>query len=106
MISLKSRDEGGPPIAGQALVYPVTDLSSLSTGSYTEFAEGHHLTRAEMEWFRNHYLPDEAAGRNPLASPLLAADLGGLPPARLSPLSATCCGMRAKRTGNVCGKRV
>jgi acetyl esterase len=79
VVSIKSRDEGGPAIAGQVLVYPVTDLSTLATGSYKEFGEGHHLTRAEMEWFRAHYLPDEAAGRNPLASPLLAEDLRGLP---------------------------
>ena len=39
------------------------------------------MTRAEMEWFRTHYLRGEADGRSPLASPLLAPDLRGLPPA-------------------------
>ena len=43
VVALKSRDEDGPAIALQALVYPVTDLSSFDTGSYQEFAEGHGL---------------------------------------------------------------
>jgi len=79
VVARKSRDENGPRIALQALVYPVTDLSSFDTGSYLEFAEDHYLTRDLMIWFRDHYLahPDDA--RDPLASPLLALDLRGLP---------------------------
>ena len=37
------------------------------------------LTEEHMGWYRGHYLPDEAAARDPRASPLLAADLSGLP---------------------------
>lgn len=81
VVSLKSRDERGPAIALQVLVYPVTDLSSFETGSYHEFEDGHNLTRAQMEYYRFHYLTGPEDGLNPHASPILAPDLGGLPPA-------------------------
>jgi acetyl esterase len=90
--AIKSRDENGPKLAFQALVYPVTDLSSFETGSYDEFAEDHYLTRSLMEWFRNHYLADPGDARNPHASPLLARDLGGLPPALV--ITAECDPLR------------
>ncbi len=64
----------------QWLIYPATDLAA-QTASHVSCGEGFLLTRADMEWFRDHYLgdPDEAA--DPRASPLRAADLTGLPPA-------------------------
>ncbi len=43
--------------------------------------EGFLLTRADMEYFRDHYLPDRSDWENPSASPLLAEDLSGLAPA-------------------------
>ena len=81
VISLRSREEHGPAIALQVLVYPVTDLSRFETPSYGEFADGHRLTKAAMEWFRDHYLACPEDGLHPYASPLLATDLHGLPPA-------------------------
>jgi len=92
VISLWSRDEGGPAIALQVMVYPVTDLSSFETPSYQEFATGYSLTKPEMEWFRDNYLPSAEDGRNPHASPLLAADLAGLPPALI--ITAECDPLR------------
>lgn len=92
VISLKSRDENGPDIASQALVYPVTDLSSFDTPSYREFADGYGLTAPEMEWFRAHYLARPEDGHSPHASPLLAADLRGLPPALV--ITAECDPLR------------
>jgi len=79
-VALRLRDEGGPRLAHQMLVYPVTD-ASFETRSYRENGEGYFLTRAGMEWFWNHYLPGPADAANPLASPLRAPDLRGLPPA-------------------------
>ena len=74
-----ARDAGGPAIAGQLLVTPVTDCD-LTRASYTDNAEGYMLTTALMTWFWDHYA-DPAERTDPKASPLLAADLSGLPPA-------------------------
>lgn len=79
-VTLKARDAGGPQIAFQLLVYPVTN-HSFDTPSYTENADGYLLTRDMMRWFWKHYLRDDSDGQDPLASPLRAADLSGLPPA-------------------------
>jgi acetyl esterase len=79
--ALRLRDEGGPPLVGQLLIYPVTDYHTPGTPSYRENAEGYGLTRDTMIWFWDHYLnaPSEAA--QPYVSPLRARDLGRLPPA-------------------------
>jgi acetyl esterase len=92
VMCLKSRDEGGPALALQVLVYPVTNLASFDTPSYREFAEGYYLTRAEMEWFRGHYLARTEDAQSPYASPLLAPDLRGLPPALV--ITAECDTLR------------
>jgi len=92
VMSLKARDESGPAIANQVMIYPVTDLSSFDTPSYHEFAEDHFLTKTEMEWFRGHYLASMDDARNPDASPLLANDLRGLPPAVI--ITAECDPLR------------
>ncbi len=65
--------------AFQLLFFPVTDLST-KHGSYEDFADGYFLTEKQMDWYRNHYLGDHPA-TDPRVSPLLAADLRGLPPA-------------------------
>jgi acetyl esterase len=73
--------DGGPAIAFQLLVYPVTD-AHLGTASMDENAEGYFLSKEVMIWFRGHYLGDGDRG-DPRISPLLASDeaLTGLPPA-------------------------
>ncbi|MBZ5606212.1 MAG: alpha/beta hydrolase [Acidobacteriia bacterium] len=92
VVCLRIRDEGGPAIVSQALIYPVTDLSSFETGSYREFAEGFQLTRSRMEWFRDQYLARPEDARDLYASPLLARDLRGLPPALV--ITAECDPLR------------
>ncbi len=79
--ALRIRDEGGPKLMGQLLIYPVTDHYDAGTPSMTENAEGYGLTRAGMIWFWDHYLASAADAANPHASPLRAADLSRLPPA-------------------------
>lgn len=79
--ALRIRDEGGPPLRGQLLIYPVTDYYDSGAPSLTQNAEGYGLTLAGMTWFWNHYLADPSQAANPHACPMRAADLGGLPPA-------------------------
>ncbi|HBK05088.1 MAG TPA: acetyl hydrolase [Acetobacteraceae bacterium] len=79
--AIRIRDEGGPKLIGQLLIYPVTDYHDSNMPSMTENAEGYGLGRDGMIWFWNHYLADAAAGAHPHASPYRTADLGGLPPA-------------------------
>ena len=79
--ALRARDENGPAIALQVLVYPVVD-HDFTTGSYQQYADaGLFLNRAEMQWFWDHYAPDTDQRSHPHASPLRAADHTRLPPA-------------------------
>jgi acetyl esterase len=80
IMTQRSRDRSGPPIASQALVYPVTD-ADLDTASYTTEENQLLVNRESMIWFWDHYLPDATRRKEPDASPLQAADLSGLPPA-------------------------
>jgi acetyl esterase len=72
--------ERGPELRFQLLVYPVTD-HGFDTPSYLENGEGYFLSAAMMRWFWQQYLEEPSHGADPLASPLRAADLAGLPPA-------------------------
>jgi acetyl esterase len=81
VVAMRARDRGGPALAFQLLIYPVTDLSSFDTDSHRELAESYFLTRASMQWFARHYFASPEHARNPEASPLLAENLSGLPPA-------------------------
>jgi len=80
-----------PAIVCQVLIYPVTN-SSLDTPSYHENATGYVLTREAMRWFWRHYLEREEQGKEPLAAPLLAPSLAGLPPALV--ITAACDPLR------------
>lgn len=79
-VTLMANEKGGPAIAHQLLIYPVTD-HVLETASYHENGEGYFLSRDMMRWFWHHYLDDARDGENPWASPLRAENLAGLPPA-------------------------
>jgi acetyl esterase len=77
-VTLRSRIEG-PPLAAQALVYPVCDAAA-DTASYATNGDGYLLTARDMHWFWDCYLGPDGDPDDPYASPLRAADLGGLPP--------------------------
>ncbi|SEG97061.1 acetyl esterase [Nonomuraea solani] len=80
VVTRRARDEGGPAITLQVLVYPVTDCD-LDNASYSDPANQLMLSRDSMIYFWDHYAPDPAERADPGASPLRAADLSGLPPA-------------------------
>lgn len=75
------RDKGGPAVAFQLLVYPVTDGVNFDTPSYHENGQDYMLTAESMHWFWNHYAPNAEDRQNPYASPLLAENLADLPAA-------------------------
>jgi acetyl esterase len=87
-VAIAARD-AGIKLAGQLLVYPVTDAlgrfaaaaENARFPSRQENAEGYFLSRAVMEWFCGHYLGSEADGADWRASPLRATSLAGVAPA-------------------------
>jgi acetyl esterase/lipase len=76
VLCLLARDRGGPGISHQALLYPATDMTRTSPAA----AHSLIISEPDMLAFRRLYL-GAADPANPLASPLLAADHSGLPPA-------------------------
>lgn len=81
VVSLLARDDGPMPIA-QILIYPAVDARMVSP-SLDTFGEGFFLTKADMFWYRDNYLPDPETHEDIRVSPLLAEDLSGLPPTLL-----------------------
>ena len=81
VVAILGRDAGLRMPLHQLLVYPAT-AAYPQTASQLEFAEGHVLTRRLILWFHDHYL-DYARGDHSdwRWAPLLAPDLGALPPA-------------------------
>jgi acetyl esterase len=63
--ALRLREEGGPVLRGQLLIYPALGNRTPPTPSYVE----------------KHYLAEEAQAANSHVAPLLAPNLSGLPPA-------------------------
>ena len=74
--------EGGPRIAYQLLIYPVTQLGAdAETRSMRENGKGYFLEKEGMDWFTRCYAPDPRHRSDPRLSPLLCTDLKDLPPA-------------------------
>ena len=95
-VALLARD-GGPELAGQLLVYPNTD--QLAEDESMRAADDPYLfNRHSVAWYRQHYLTGPGDAASPLASPLRAESLAGLPPAWSSPPSTTRCATRARPT--------
>jgi acetyl esterase/lipase len=78
---LLARERSGPQISHQTLIYPATDLT-LSSPSIAANASKPVVSGADVLAYRGHYLGDNLdSARDPHASPLLAGDHRGLPPA-------------------------
>ena len=81
-VCLIARDRGGPSLAGQLLEIPGPDHEDGSRyDSWHEFGRGYGLETEGLLAGKAFYFADEADAADPLASPILAPDLSGLPPA-------------------------
>ena len=79
-LCLKLRDENGPRLALQLLEVPALDLT-LTSPSMDRNSTGYGLDLRTIKRLLPYYLPSTEDVTNPYASPLLATDLSGLPPA-------------------------
>jgi len=80
-VAQRARDGGGPALAFQWLIYPALDFTA-DNASVRDNGEGYLLTKAAIDWTRDQYLADPAGeATDPGASPGLASELAGLPPA-------------------------
>jgi acetyl esterase/lipase len=79
-VALRARDEGGPPIAFQLLVYPMLD-DRMDTPSARTYVDPPLLNRADVAQMWEYYLGVDRGEVSPYAAPARAADLSGLPPA-------------------------
>jgi acetyl esterase len=80
VVALLARDQGGPALRFQLLIYPAV-AKDFTLPSMKAYGEGFLLTMPGMHWFWNHYLRLNADARDARACPLLAPSLKGLPPA-------------------------
>ena len=81
---------GAPSLRLQFLVYPPLDYRA-DTPSMRETVDPVFFDRNDLAWCWAHYLAHDSDGESPLASPLRAPDVRGLPPmlvitAELDPL--------------------
>ncbi|MGN9914520.1 alpha/beta hydrolase [Phytohabitans sp. LJ34] len=78
-VTLQARD-AGPALAAQVLVYPNVAYGA-DTPSMRDNTDPFFFNRTSVDWYWGHYLADPADAGDPLASPLRADSLSGLPPA-------------------------
>jgi acetyl esterase/lipase len=83
-LALIAKQRGDVSFVQQSMYYPVTD-AAMNTASYDGFATGYYLSRKEMEWFWDAYLPDKTRRSEITASPNQAStdQVAGLPPTYL-----------------------
>lgn len=80
VVALAARAAGDLPIAFQLLIYPATDMRR-GHSSHTRNGQGYLLTHESMDYYHDHYIDDPRHDLDWRASPLLADDFAGLPPA-------------------------
>ncbi|MBU3146797.1 alpha/beta hydrolase [Clostridium sp. CF012] len=80
-VSQMARDKAGPHITCQVLIYPSTNISQLSTNSWTYFGINYTPTKEDSQKFLSLYTPKIQERKSPYASPILAKDFKKLPDA-------------------------
>jgi len=84
VVALMSKEKGGPEISKQVLLYPTTDMRAGEKHRYPSYeknGEGYFLTRQTMGLFSKLYLQNPDNANSSYASPMVATDVSGLPPA-------------------------
>ena len=77
-VSMMARDKKVMLPLHEVLIYPIASYE-MNTPSYTQYAAAKPLGKPMMDWFFDKYLPNKAAGNNPMIS-LVKANLKGMPP--------------------------
>jgi acetyl esterase len=80
VVTQLAKAKNHPKLSFQMLLFPVTHIGA-DTPSLHDFDTGYFLERPGLDWFYANYLPAEGDETDPRASPLLAKDFAGLPPA-------------------------
>lgn len=78
--ALRARDDGGPALVQQVLVYPGIERRT-ARASMIEFGDSPFLCATDVDWMKSLYLGDDPAADDAYGVPALAADLSGLPAA-------------------------
>ena len=79
-VALMARDQGGPPIRFQLLIYPFVGTRG-DNPSMATFAKGYVFDAEDLEMFFDLNVPDRSALRDWRICPIWADSLAGLPPA-------------------------
>lgn len=77
--AILARDRKGPQLAGQILLYPITDCR-LRTNSMTEYRDSPMINENMLSFYVKNYAREPKDILTPMFSPLLAPDLSRLPP--------------------------
>ena len=80
VVALLAREHGGPHLAFQMLLFPVTDARPERWPSYRANGEGYLLSAELMAWFFDHYV-SEGLRSDWRVAPLNAGSHADLPPA-------------------------
>ena len=83
-VTIMAKQRRGPKIVFQVLFYPPTAVN-FEAASYQDWRNGPWLTKQDMEWFWDVYLPSQGDRADVIATPLSATidQLRGLPEALL-----------------------
>ncbi|MET9214796.1 MULTISPECIES: alpha/beta hydrolase [unclassified Nocardia] len=79
-LCLHRREEGSTLPVAQVLAYPAVD-DRFTGASWSDFADAPLLGAADAQWFWEQYVGAGHPGGDPLAAPMRARSLRGLPPA-------------------------
>jgi acetyl esterase len=82
VIAQMARDNAGPPLVWQLLVYPAVD-ATMSFPSVQENGQGYLLTQDSIQYYYNHYVPEGTDRQHVRLSPFYAASFTDLPPAHI-----------------------